>query len=553
MNRATISRRCWCVIVALVPISLSGALCRSGEPNAPAAPEWDARCVKTEVPAKLLTDQVFQAKIAIQNAGTRPWSDGLKLRSQGPLDNAVWGTTYIIMGQGRSCKPGAEIAFTSYLKAPHAPGKYTFQWRVARNGDGAMFGQSTPAETIVVEARPAEPPPEKPAADPSRKPVLSAADFEYAGSFKLPEAVEGCGSAFTESGLALRKAADGKTLFVATGLQKKIVYEATIPELVKLEGADHKPLKTAKVKRTWGELKLPKQVEGETIHANAGFWWDEDHKTLYWSYYHGYMTGRVPVLAASRLEEGKPPAHGGPWYIPETSPWYKAYWGGVTQLPKEFADRYTGGRRLALGFGGYYSICAAASRGPALCAIAEPDPAKSTVDLLDLLVYPWPKEIAAPRDGGYFVANCEWGGAQPRDPDRGWWTMDDWSRAGVFIDLPEKHGLLMLAYLGTGRMGYDYGTITSAGHASWWYFYDPQDLAAAAQGKRKPWEIEPHSRARIRYPRGVREGTEWGPGPGNVTGCCFDQETRLLYVYQQFCIDNGSRELFPCVHVYRVK
>ncbi len=87
------------------------------------------------------------------------------------------------------------------------------------------------------------------------------------------------------------------------------------------------------------------------------------------------------------------------------------------------------------------------------------------MDLIELLAYPWQKEIGAPREGDYFVANSSWGGAPPESPSRGSWTMDDAVRAGVFIDLPEKHAFLAVARLGTGRIGYDYGTIVSAGHA----------------------------------------------------------------------------------------
>ncbi|MBN2477011.1 MAG: hypothetical protein JXB62_20555 [Pirellulales bacterium] len=513
----------------------------------------DARHVETQVPAKVITDEVFEASVTIKNTGSQSWGDGMKLRCWEPLDAMTWGTNYIYLGQGRGCGPGEEITLRSCLKAPDTPGEYVFQWRMAQNQDGHAFGEPTAHRTIVVEPGPAEAPAKPPVRDRSDKRVLTIDDFEYVGSLKVPDQVEGCGAAFTESGLALRTAADGtKSLFVRTGLHRSVLYEATIPEPVKLDGHDHAPLKVAEIKRVWGEIKLPGEGEN-AIRANAGFWWDDAKSILYWSYYHGYCTGRPPVLGASRLEEGKGLVHYGPWSVPQSIPWFKSYWGGVTRLPDSFARQYTGGRRLVLGFGGYYSICASASRGPALAAISDPDPRKSTLDMVELLTYPWPKNVAAPRDGDYFVANCSWGGQAPESPAKGSWTMDDWARAGVLIDLPDKHGLLVLAFLGTGRIGYDYGAIRSAGHACCWYFYDPKDLGEVARGDRKPWEVVPHSLAAVDYPRGIREGSPWGSTPGDPTGCCFDAPTRRLYVYQRFCIDNGARELFPCVHVYRVK
>jgi len=409
----------------------------------------------------------------MRNSDTEAWGDGLKLRSLEPLDNRNWGTDFIYIGQGRGCPPGEQITLRSFLKAPSTPGEYVFQWRMARNTDGAMFGDPTARRVIVVDPRPAEPQPKPPLQGPSGKHVLTIDDFQYLGSLKVPDVVDGCGAAFTESGLALRNARDGtKRLLLRTGLRNTIIYEAEIPKLVKLDSTDHSRLKVAPVTRIWGELKLPGEGD-EAICANAGFWWDDTKKTLYWSYYHGYCTFRPPVLGASRLVEGEAPAHYGPWFIPMSIPWFKSYWGGVTQLPESFAKRYTGGRRLALGFGGYYSICALASRGPALAAISEPDPRNSILDVVELLTYPWPKDIAAPRDGDYFIANCSWGGRPPDGPARGFWTMDATVRSGVMIDLPEKHGFLALAYLGTGRIGYDYGEIRSAGRVCYWYFYDP--------------------------------------------------------------------------------
>ena len=540
-------------VPVLLALAWGNAWCHSAAPEPNGVAGFDARHVDTRIPSKLVTDQVFEATVTMKNTGTRAWGDGLRLRSYDPPGNTNWGTTFIYLGQGRGCQPGEEITLRSFLRAPSTPGKFVFQWRMARNSDDAMFGGPTEGRTIVVEPRPAEPPRRPPLQDPSGKRVLTIDDFEYLGSFKVPDEIEGCGAAFTESGLALRNAEDGtKRLFVRTGLHRTIIYEAAIPQLVKLEGHDHSPLKVAPVKRVWGEIKLPGEGDN-AIRANAGFWWDEANRVLYWSYYHGYCTGRPPVLGASRLEEGNRIVHYGPWSIPGSIPWFKSYWGGVTQLPKSFADRYTGGRRLALGFGGYYSICAPASRGPALAAIFAPDPAKSTLDMVELLTYPWPKNVAAPRDGDYFVANCAWGGQPPESPGRGFWTMDDWVRAGAFIDLPQKHGFLALVFQGTGRIGYDYGAIRSAGRVCYWYFYDPNDLGEVARRQRKPWEVVPHSTARVDYPRGIKNGSPWGSLPGDPSGCCFDAETRTLYVYQRFCIDNGTRELFPSIHAYRVK
>jgi hypothetical protein len=324
-----------------------------------------------------------------------------------------------------------------------------------------------------------------------------------------------------------------------------ILFEAEVPELVKLVGGDHAPLKTAEVKKVWGTLSLAREGE-QAISSNAEFWWDQENQLLYWSSYHGYWTGGSwPLLAATKLGDDGSMTHLGPWRVDVGH--FKAYWGGVKPLPKSFAEKYTGGRWLGVGFGGYYSICASASNGPALAAAATPDPQKKTLDIVELLVYPHAKGFSAVRDGDYFIANCSWGGKQPQSRTRGSWTMEDHVASAVFIDQPEGHAFIAFADLGTGRMGYDYGNIASAGDADWWYFYDPADLGAVAQGRKQPWEVQPHSRTKVDYPLAAGQRGQTPPAP--IYGSCFDEQTRLLYLYKRFWVDNR----WPCIHVYRLR
>ena len=75
----------------------------------------------------------------------------------------------------------------------------------------------------------------------------------------------------------------------------------------------------------------------------------------------------------------------------------------------------------------------------------------------ELLCYPDP--AAAPRDGDYFYGLGNIWYDMPKGPDRGSWTMDDWCRSGVFVDLPEKHAYIAFVKLANGRIGYDYGAM----------------------------------------------------------------------------------------------
>ena len=527
------------VVVVMAAGLLGVTVQQARSEEAQPAPEWDAKFVAMQVPKRLVADQVFRARITMRNTGTQTWREGrdlvpTTLRSQDPDANTTWGTNFIIQGQGTTVAPGQEFTYHSNLKAPSAPGEYVFRWRVS--GKPGFFGEPTAKEIIVVEQKEADasaPPPALPPPDEKGKRVLTFEDFEYLGSFKLPQKAGRGGAAYSECGLALRKTKDGAgSLFLNYTHPGETLFEAEIPALAKFENRNAAPLKAAEVRRVWGPLSA------RNVSPNGGLWWDEDQRILYWTYYHGYWTGgSLPVLNASRLGEDGTITVVGSWTVPNQ----KWHWGGVTRLPGEFAEKYTGGRTLALGFGGYYSICGPASRGPALGAIADPDPAKSgtDVDLVELLGYKDPAK--APRDGDYFSANCGFWADPPVNAREGYWTFDDHCRSGVFIDLPDKHGYIAFARLGTGRMGYDYGAITSAGSAQYWYFYNPRDLGEAAKGTRKAGSIMPYLMAK-----------DSGSMGGTSTGSCFDEEARKLYVLRTGCYP-VSRELHPLVHVYRVK
>ncbi len=524
-------------------------------PGGAEAPEYDAAFVKmSQLPEKLLTDQVFKAAITMKNTGSRSWGPEIKdhsvLRSQAPPDNTTWGTYFIIQGQGTACRPGEEFTYASSLRAPSTPGEYVFQWRVARmdrgahNGPATPFGQPTPRLVVKVVQRPAEPPPPPPPPqEPSEKRVLSFEDLQYAGSFRIPDR-RGQDLPYSHSGLALRKMTDGtKRLFFNYTLPGMVLVEVEIPPLVKLdETRNHAALKTAKVKKEWGRLaveapKIAEHDEVKSIFANGGFWWDDARGMLYWTWWHSYWCGAAPpILAASKLPEDGPATHYGPWFVRDH---FKSYWGGVTRLPKGFAEKYTGGKTLALGFGTGYSGSYAGSLGPSLAAIGEPDPKKDTVDPVPLLGYY--KGDCAPRDGGYFLAGgSSWMGRQPDSPTRGYCGSADLVRNGIFIETPRKHGFIAFYQLQMGRIGYDYGSVTAAGYAHWWYFYDPKDLGAVARGLKKPGQVVPRSRTRVALPGGRSVSAL-----SLITGSCFDEEEKLLYVYG--VLSKG------CIHAYRVK
>ncbi len=513
--------------------SLLACVCGfAAQPNA----EYDAKFVKMEVPKTVVADQVFSVKITMKNTGTATWKEARdilpsSLRAVSPDNNKTWGTDFIIQGQGTMVAPGKEFTYVANLRAPSEPGKHVFQWRL--HSTPGLFGEATPKTEVTVTKRegPAEPKVVIPAAKDGKR-SLTFDDFEYAGSFKIPETAGKGGAGFSEFGMTLRNTKDGKRLFLNYTHPEGTLCEVSIPELAKFEKGDATGLKSAEVKKVWGTL-INKDKKAS---ANGGMVWDENKKLMYWSYYHGYWTGGdLPVLNATKLDDDGTMTATGSWTVPQQ----KWHWGGVMRLPKSYADKYTGGASLALGYGGYFSIVAPCSRGPALSAIADPDPAVGRVQkLVHLLGYP--EGTAAPRPGDFFNANCTFWNDQPKSRTTGMWSYCDHCRAGVFIDLADAQGYIAFAKLGTGRLGYDYGTITNAGESQYWYFYDTRQLGEVAKNSRKSGSVTPYQ---------VKQDTDMG---GMVTGAVFDDEERKLYVLRMSAYAVG-REFHPLVHVYNVK
>ncbi|HKP75797.1 MAG TPA: ricin-type beta-trefoil lectin domain protein [Longimicrobiaceae bacterium] len=95
----------------------------------------------------------YTVTVVMENRGMNTWSpaEGYKLGSQNPQDNLTWGT-------GRAALPGAitrgqTAPITFRVRAPTAPGRYNFQWRMLRE-NVTWFGEFTPNLSISVMSAP---------------------------------------------------------------------------------------------------------------------------------------------------------------------------------------------------------------------------------------------------------------------------------------------------------------------------------------------------------------------------------------------------------------
>jgi hypothetical protein len=392
------------------------------------------------------------------------------------------------------------------------------------------------------------------------KPVLDHPDFTYLGSFKLPIVANGRTTAFSNGGFAYRYV-DGKLRFFTTGHIQDggLVFEFDYPGVGKGENVPQ-----ARVVKNWGDVYSGHKWvgnDGGTSDTGPswtyGLYYDEKLGRLYWNYGYNYNADHPfnPCFGYSALDEKTGVATGvGAWRLKDRPEKFTR--GGITPIPQWFADRFTGGKALGVGFGGYYSIITTASVGPALAAIDPPQPKdnpdRSALPHVPLLGYPYDCGARAERDPDYNSGydNGKW---QPKD-GVGYWTWSDHIfGAGAWIDAPAKQGVLFLAKVGRGKVWYETSTLHAERGAFAWFVYDPKDLAAVASGAKKQWEIQPKHRWTddSLVPGVDLKGWE-GEGITQVGGAAFDPKTNRLFVLVTSVWQDGV-ELYPQMYVYQVK
>jgi len=511
----------------------------------------EARYVGTKAASRLLTDEIFEAEIVFSNVGQVAWkpTTGTEVRLVyvGRGDPEIWGTNFIIQGQANLGEVGKDVTFRSVLRAPSKPGVYEFQW-LPRTASGAV---GKPSEVLRIEVA-ASPTNEDWSLErePTMRPenwgaygrrALSTKDIQYVGSFRLPKKLKDARSAFSAIGIAILPG--GKSMLLNYTHPTQELAEVLIPAPKKLTGVHEiNSLNEAKTAKVLGNLVTPiKPTSGvKEIWPNGGIAYDAATETVYWTWSHPYYAGGpVPTFAATSLSNDTPLKPLGHWIVNEA----KHHWGGVGWIGKDFADLFLDGKRLGLGFGGYYSICAPCSRGPAFSATDIPNPSLDRLDLQPLINYQ--SKNPAPRDGQYMIANCSFWNEQPLSRQKGFWAAFDECRAGVFIELKNVAGYITFPHLAFGRIGYDNGAGIIADRTRWWYFYSPEGFA----------EIALNRSMRFVMPSEMVQDQAIQPGAetlyGIDTGACFDAESRLLYVVRSQAYKEGV-EFYPVVNVYRI-
>jgi hypothetical protein len=413
----------------------------------------------------------------------------------------------------------------------------------------------------------------QPGPDGSGRAVISPSDLRFLGFYRFPSSV---GEMFLSSPAFARRVVNGRTRLFTNGdhrngdwplLEFEVPSTAPNPAI-----GDAPPLGLV---RDWGHYRTGRVVTNNSTNPNypGGLYWDESRQVLYWTYADAYTPNYwFPNVSATVLNDSAGTlASYGPWatsWLPQRT------LGSMCEIPAWFATAYTGGRRVGMSAfpssgasGGPWGACLSAARLPDPGAAPDPwNTSQRSIENHGLLLHDLQHRQS--RDANYKV--CGWN--VPYDSGKGgtmspgqpiWGTQDpgsgtvDAMKNCLWIDLPEKHGVLFFGQLATTPAGYS-APGDPDGHIHIWYgpgtcvhgqadaffqatgpathyrqvmgwIYNPNDLIGTAQGKTSLWGVRPTTDA-FRFGNIAPifnqkvHSRAWG---GNAV---FDPQTRRIYV-----------------------
>ena len=266
---------------------------------------------------------------------------------------------------------------------------------------------ATPSPTVTATATPAPT-----GGDPLNKTVVSRPNFAYLGSFRMPTSANGWSTAYTAGGLTHRYV-NGQLRFLSTShiYSGGLVYETNYPGI---GTGDLASAPQAQVVKNWGDVYsghkwVANDGGGAALSGGVstyGLYYDQALGRLYWNYGHWYNADYPynPSFGYSVLNDQTGVATGiGAWGL--TGRPEKFDRGGALRIPQWFADRFTGGKSLGVGFGGYFSIISTGSLGAALAAVDDPapatDPDRAALANVPLIGYPSGASDRGHRDTDY--------------------------------------------------------------------------------------------------------------------------------------------------------
>lgn len=398
----------------------------------------------------------------------------------------------------------------------------------------------------------------------SGKAVLQESDFTYLGYYDL-----NLGGEFSLGQGLTHRYVGGQLRFLALGHDggtvKYILHEIVAPAL---NG-------TVATSSTWVDPWVTKR--GEANGSWHGLWWDEGSSRLWLTsaidypddtYINVTKSINLSVLGSG----GTITSTRGQFGLESIGA--RAIYGGATLIPSWFQSQYGVGP-YAVGFGGYTSRMSQGlvpSMGPMLVAVPDPagysDEADIPASAYKILADHRSGTIHSAEGTGYdrgrrtssaytnYIGNgldyqalgrepAEGDAAGPWNNGRWNWTDSAYGNA-AWIDLPTKHGFVMVPHLTSGRIWYQSSTIQFDGLTSEFQVYNPDHLGEVASSTRAAYNLDPTSQWTPDWATLIPNGL-YGRGSGypiqTVKGASWDATAGRFYV--RFAAAQGT---WPNLH-----
>ncbi len=311
------------------------------------------------------------------------------------------------------------------------------------------------------------------------KSVVRQQDLAYLGRFALPANMDtgGSQSAYYK-GITCRRVSGQTRLLVTTGVK---LFEYSIPALT-TGGTPNNAAKTQDFGNFPTSVFL-NQNGAPYTPAIYGLHYDNVGSKLYLHFGNDYNADypNNPSFARFALDATGIVSPEGPWSAQTAQ--CKTTQGGMTAIPQMWANQYAGGKRLAVGFGGYYSVLGngGSSYGPALVAISPPPSAPGTVPSTTLVRYNVKRFLRG-------VTNPPLDQRFDSSASQAQWTWEP-VMSGVWVDTLTKHGVLFFCHVAAGACGYAGSNLRFEGGKHRIYVLDPAQLAEVAQGARAAGDV----------------------------------------------------------------
>lgn len=389
-------------------------------------------------------------------------------------------------------------------------------------------------------------------------------DLQYLGAFRLPNDIAGSqyGWNGSLSGMAFYPKGDPNgsgdglpgSIFGINHTYEQYVAEISIPIPVNSKNLDS--LNRAEMLQSFHDINngtySTSYLESEIAYLPKQGNQTEDKLYISWNDWYNVGDQDVDRYGWSELDLSNPNTQG-PWGLGSSNDEVNPHNVGefMFEIPASWAAAHTPGKLLVTGKyrpGGSNDGGCRFGGGPGMHAFGpwnqgNPPSSGTILDQTTLLSYV-----------GCHVWNCTASGDIAK-------VTDQWE-GGAWISAGNKNAIVLTGTKGLGENYYDHGEESLpngctqynhgyhnlGGHKPYMLFYNPDDLAAVADGTMQPYEPQPYAV----LDGGVYAFNQFSLcGAAAFAGAAYDREHQLLYVAEAG-IDGNYDPKKPIIHVFKI-